>query len=103
MAGLDFKANAPKEKEDAAIIARTTRVGLVLFAVYVLLYSGFMGLCAFAPKLMATTPFGGANLAIMYGFGLIAAALVLALIYMWVCRTKAQTPPAADAEKGGAR
>ena len=34
---------------------------------------------------MAATPFGGVNLAILYGLALIAAALVLALVYMWRC------------------
>jgi uncharacterized membrane protein (DUF485 family) len=29
----------------------------------------------------------GVNLAIVYGMGLIAAALVLALVYAWLCRT----------------
>ena len=28
----------------------------------------------------------GVNLAILYGFGLIIAALVLALIYGWLCK-----------------
>ncbi len=41
---------------------------------------------AFAPDLMARAPFGGLNLAVLYGFFLIIAALVLALIYMALCR-----------------
>jgi hypothetical protein len=32
---------------------------------------------------------GGVNLAIWYGFGLIGGALVLALIYAWLCREPA--------------
>jgi len=90
MGGLDFSAQTPREQEDAAVVARNTRVGLWLFLVYVLLYGGFMGLTAFSPKTMTLQPFGGANLAMLYGFGLIVAALVLALIYMWVCRAPAK-------------
>ena len=58
-----------------------SRFGLVLFLIYVLLYAGFMGLSAFAPQLMSRTPFGGVNLAILYGLGLIVAAFILALLY----------------------
>ena len=62
------------------------RLGLVLFAVYLLLYGGFVLLAAFAPDSMEVTPAAGVNLAIWYGFGLIAAALLLALVYGWACR-----------------
>lgn len=65
---------------------RAGRVGLVLFAVYVLFYAGFMGLSAFAPDLMSSRPLGGVNLAIDYGMGLIIGAFVLALIYMFLMR-----------------
>jgi uncharacterized membrane protein (DUF485 family) len=64
----------------------STRLGLFLFAVYLALYSGFVLLAAFAPQAMEATPLAGVNLAIWYGFGLIAAAVVLALIYGWARR-----------------
>ena len=64
---------------------RNARFGLVLFAVYLLLYGGFVLLNAFDPQAMEATPLAGINLAILYGFGLIAAALVLALLYGWRC------------------
>jgi uncharacterized membrane protein (DUF485 family) len=62
-----------------------TRLGLALFAVYLLLYAGFVLLAAIAPEWMETTPLAGVNLAVWYGFGLIVAAIVLALIYGWAC------------------
>jgi hypothetical protein len=34
---------------------------------------------------MERTPFAGVNLAIWYGFGLIVAAIFLALVYGWAC------------------
>jgi len=43
---------------------------------------------------MASAPFGGANLAVLSGFGLIGAALVLALLYWWVCRDNVDAPGA---------
>jgi len=79
--------NAPRDDDHPQISARNARYGLVLFFIYLILYGGFMGLSAFEPQLMSKTPFGGVNLAIIYGFGLIVAALVLAVIYMVLCRT----------------
>jgi len=58
-----------------------SRLGLVLFLLYLVLYGGFVLLNAFSPKTMELTPIAGINLAILYGFGLIIAAIVLALIY----------------------
>jgi uncharacterized membrane protein (DUF485 family) len=77
------------------ISTRTSRIGLSLFAVYSLLYGGFVLLAAFSPETMEATPLAGVNLAIWYGFGLILAAIVLALVYGWACGSNA--PPPRDA------
>ena len=90
MAGLDFKNDGPKEEMDEKTMARNSNAGLALFSLYVLLYGGFMALSAFAPKKMAEPFMFGINLAIGYGFGLIFAALALALVYMWICRNPAK-------------
>jgi uncharacterized membrane protein (DUF485 family) len=74
-----------RETEDPQLVARNTRTGLWLFLVYLALYAGFMGLSTFAPTVMQARPFGGLNLALIYGFGLIVSALVLAVIYLWLC------------------
>lgn len=58
-----------------------SRLGLVLFFLYLALYGGFVLLNAFAPETMEATPIAGVNVAILYGFGLIISAFVLALIY----------------------
>jgi len=63
-----------------------SRIGLGLFWIYVLLYAGFMVLVLFRPDLLSLRPFGGVNLAIAYGMGLIAGAFVLAIVYMAACR-----------------
>jgi uncharacterized membrane protein (DUF485 family) len=59
---------------------RASRLGLALFGIYVALYGGFMGLVLVRPDLLALRPFGGVNLAILAGLGLIAAAVILAMI-----------------------
>ncbi len=56
------------------------RLGLALFWVYVALYAGFMAVVLFRPDLLSLRPFGGVNLAIAYGMGLIAAAFGLSLL-----------------------
>lgn len=59
---------------------------LLLFTLYLALYTGFVLLNAFAPSWMEVTPVAGINLAILYGLGLIASAFLLALVYDWLCR-----------------
>jgi uncharacterized membrane protein (DUF485 family) len=68
-----------------------SRYGLMLFAVYVIFYGLFVYLSAFRPDLMARRPWGGVNVAVMYGLGLIIAAIVLALIYMVIARGGARS------------
>jgi uncharacterized membrane protein (DUF485 family) len=90
MASMDFKAPVAREQEDAALVAHNTRMGVVLFIVYVLFYGGFVALSAFRHETMAQPFIAGVNLAVVYGFALIVAALVLAVIYMKVCRKAAK-------------
>ena len=83
---MDHRSPVGKEKESAAVVAHNTRTGLALFAVYSVIYGGFMLLSAFAPQLMSQPFLGGVNLAVVYGFALIVAAIVLALVYVKLCR-----------------
>lgn len=89
MAGFDHGAVHPKEEEDMVLAARNARYGMVLFFVYLFIYGGFVTISAFWPEVMAREALLGVNLAIVYGFTLIAAAMFLALIYTWLCRKKA--------------
>lgn len=67
--------------DETAASTRRNRLGLRLFAAYLALYAGFMGATVFAPAWMGATV-GGVNVAIVYGFGLIAVALGMALVYV---------------------
>ncbi len=78
---------------------RNARYGFWLFLVYLVLYAGFVLLAAFSPQTMERTPFAGVNLAIWYGFGLIVAALVLALVYGWLCRIEVSAGPLAPGQE----
>ncbi len=72
----------PRDDRGPADPPAERHVGLILFWLYVLLYGGFMALVLVRPDLLSLRPFGGVNLAIASGMGLIAAAFVLAVIYM---------------------
>jgi uncharacterized membrane protein (DUF485 family) len=86
MAGLDHGAAPPPERDDPIASARRARLGLILFFPYLAIYAGCVCLNAFDPAAAEQTPFAGVNLAILYGLALIAAALLLALLYDWLCR-----------------
>ena len=68
-----------------------TRLGLILFVIYLAFYLGFVLINAFAADFMETVVLAGLNLAIVYGFGLIGLALLLALIYGGLCREEPST------------
>ena len=75
---------APEIGEDAAA-AYKTRVGVILFLIYGLVYAGFAAINTLSPKLMGNVVFAGLNLATVYGFGLILLAIVMGLIYNSMC------------------
>lgn len=96
MAGLDHGPSVPSEPDDPAVAARNARYGLVLFVFYFTFYAAFVAINAFWSDVMSMTV-GGVNLAVSYGLGLIAAAIVLALVYSWLCRGTAKRQAAGDA------
>jgi uncharacterized membrane protein (DUF485 family) len=81
---------------------RNSRIGIVLFFIYLAIYAGFVLLAAFSPATMRRTPLAGVNVAIWYGFGLIAGALVLALLYGWLCRVEQPNPSDARVQENRA-
>ena len=77
-----------------------SRLGMILFFVYLALYVGFVCINAFKADLMDKTAVAGLNLALVYGFALIVIALVLALIYGALCRTEPAELSTDDATSG---
>ncbi len=62
---------------------RNARWGLRLFFLYLFLYAGFIGVNALAPEVMSHPWWGGVNVAIWSGMGLIAVAFGLAVLYLY--------------------
>ncbi len=61
------------------------RLGLIMLAVYGVIYLVFIVINVATPKTMGTIVVGGLNLAIVYGFALIVIAFLLAIAYNWAC------------------
>ena len=76
---------------------RQSRIGLLLFVIYMALYAGFVGINAFSPALMKWTPLAGVNLAVLYGFGLIIAFVFAQAA--WLSKYLQDEPAKADSPK----
>ncbi|MBT3278128.1 MAG: DUF485 domain-containing protein [Phycisphaerales bacterium] len=85
---------APQGKDYGT--AYKTKLGLWMFAIYAVIYIGFVTINLTNAKLMEKPVFLGMNLAVVYGFGLIILALVQALIYNALCTRKEKALKAAD-------
>jgi uncharacterized membrane protein (DUF485 family) len=70
--------------EDLAAPYKMT-LGIRMFFLYGAVYAGFVLINVIKPVLMETIVVFGLNLAVVYGFGLILFALVLAFIYNRAC------------------
>jgi uncharacterized membrane protein (DUF485 family) len=77
---------APVGKDPA--FGHKRRLGVILFAVYGTIYAGFVAISVLVPGLMGRIVLAGLNLAVVYGFGLIVFALLLALVYNAACSRK---------------
>ncbi len=74
---------AKLETDHAA--AKKSRLGIILFIFYILVYSGFVVIGLADPELMGVHIIGKQNLAIVYGFGLIILAIIMGFIYNAIC------------------
>ena len=65
--------------------AYKSKLGVILFIFYTLIYSGFVVIGLTKPELMGLELIGGQNIAIIYGFGLIVLAIIMGFIYNYFC------------------
>jgi len=90
---------AANSRPDRAISYKM-RVGVRMFVIYGLVYAGFVAINILKPVLMETIIIFGLNLAVVYGFGLIIIALILALIYNSLCANR-EAAVNSDSNSGG--
>ena len=64
------------------------RLGIWMFVCYSLFYAGFVAINLGRPLWMEVQVVLGMNLATVYGFALIVVALVQAMIYDAICRSR---------------
>lgn len=88
---------AKLDKDHAA--DKKAKLGIYLFLVYVLLYSGFVVIGLYDPDLMGLHILGKMNLSIVYGFGLIFLAIIMGFIYNHLCNRLEKKMN--DLQKGG--
>lgn len=74
-----------KQRGDDLAAPYKMRLGVWMFLAYCVIYAGFVLINVLNPVLMETIIVFGLNLAVVYGFGLIILALILALIYNGLC------------------
>ena len=64
------------------------KLGVYMFLVYVIVYAGFIVINVASPKSMSLILFSGLNIAVVFGFGLIVLAIIMGLIYNYLCTKK---------------
>jgi len=64
---------------------KKARLGVWMFIIYTIVYTGFVLIGTFFPKLMGLQLLGGLNVAYVYGMALIVLAAVMGMIYNFLC------------------
>lgn len=77
---------APVGKDPAA--AYKSKLGIWMFLCYLIIYVVFVAINVGSPLLMERIVWRGMNLATVYGFALIVIALLQALVYDVLCRSR---------------
>jgi len=90
----------PANTSPATAERRGARLGMILFLLYTACYLGFVLINAFSPESMDRIVMAGLNLAIVYGFGLILLAILLAFVYGF-SRRREGTAESTGSQKGG--
>lgn len=75
----------PPQQESDLAIKRKTRLGIYFFFLYFLFYAGFVAIGVLNYELLEYEVIGGVNLAIFYGIGLILFAVILGIVYNFLC------------------
>ncbi len=64
---------------------KKAKLGVWLFIAYTIVYAIFVAIGVLNYEAMGNIVLGNQNLAVVFGFGLIVLAIVMGLIYNWIC------------------
>lgn len=64
---------------------KKSKLGVWLFVIYTIIYAGFVAIGVSDYELFKIKIFGGQNLAVVYGFGLIILAILMGVVYNFIC------------------
>ena len=84
-------------------VAYKMKLGGIMFLIYAAVYLGFILINITLPQAMESTVLFGLNLAVVYGFGLIVFALLLAVIYNTMCSRRECREAGVDTSDGGTK
>ena len=77
--------NLPPEPESDLASEKKAKLGIKFFFLYLFFYAGFVAIGVLNYELLAYEVIGGINLAIFYGIGLILFAVLLGILYNFLC------------------
>lgn len=77
--------NSPTEPEVDNASEKKAKLGIKFFFLYLFFYAGFVAIGVLNYELLAVEVFRGINLAIFYGIGLIVFAVLLGILYNFLC------------------
>jgi uncharacterized membrane protein (DUF485 family) len=66
-------------------ISKKTRLGVIMFFIYMTTYAGFVCIGMMFPRVLGVRFIFGQNLAVTYGIGLILLAVIMGLVYNFLC------------------
>jgi len=78
-----------------------TRLGLIMMAIFAIVYFVFIVIAVTNPQMMGNNV-GSLNVAITYGFAIIIVAIVMALVYNYLCSRKEKEDGNSEKGKGEA-
>ncbi len=61
------------------------KLGIIMFVCYLVVYAGFVVIGVLSPSTLGVVAIGGLNLAFTYGMGLIVLAIIMGLVYHFLC------------------
>lgn len=75
----------PPEPEADLASEKKAKLGIKFFFLYLFFYAGFVAIGVLNYELLAYEVIAGINLAIFYGIGLILFAVLLGILYNFLC------------------